>query len=174
MNLARPYALAAFEYAQEHDQIPAWQAFLESASLIACDPSVHSLLTQPKVTDEMLFTLFQGILTELSDQARSNFLRLLKQYRRFSLLPEIATLFNAYYAALEKISPIRVVTAVPMADHLKEKLSQALSKRLKHSVSMQYEIDPSLIGGAIIYLQDRAIDSSIRGKLNRLLQNMIA
>lgn len=172
MSLARPYALAAFEYAHEHDQLPEWQSFLESASLIVGDPAVLRLLAQPKLSSDMILNLFQGILS-LSDEG-NNFLRILQEHQRFSLLPEISKLFNAYYAALEKISHIRVVSAIPMEDKLKEKLSQTLSKQLNHTVSIHYEVDPALIGGAIIYIQDRVIDSSIRGKLNRLHQNMIA
>lgn len=172
MSRARPYALAAFEYAQEHNQLPEWQSFLASAALIVEDSAVKRLLAQPKIASDMVLNLFQGILS-LNEEG-NNFLRTLQEHQRFSLLPEISNLFNKYYATLEKITPIRVVSAVPMDDLSKEKLSQALSKKLSHAVSMHYEVDPALIGGAIIYIQDQVIDSSIRGKLNRLYQNMIA
>ena len=87
------------------------------------------------------------------------------------VLPDIAELFSAYYAALEKTSTVRVVTAVDMPEDFRQKLTQALTKRVQREVTLQCEVDPSIIGGAIIHVGgDRVIDDSIRGKLTRLLE----
>jgi len=49
---------------------------------------------------------------------------------------------------------------------------EVLTKRIKREVTLECEIDPKLLGGAIIQIGDRVIDSSIRGKLHRLLENL--
>lgn len=171
-NIARPYALAAFEVARDKHALEAWKSFLESAAAIADDKEVIRLLSNPEVASNKLFELFQGILAPLLDEERKNFLLLLAQNKRLVLMSEISTLFNAYYAYLEKISSVRVVTAVDIDDDFRQKLIQALTKRVQREVTLQCEIDPAIIGGAIIHIGDRVIDGSIRGKLTRLLQNL--
>jgi F-type H+-transporting ATPase subunit delta len=169
-NIARPYALAAFESAHEHEQLPAWKAFLESASYMAKQPSVIRVLANPKMSSSQLYDLFQSVLAAQLDTERKNFLHLLAQNKRLAALPEIAESFNAYYAQLEEISKVRVVTAIDINEEFRQKLAGALKKRIKRDVILHCEIDPAILGGAVIHIGDNVIDGSIRGKLTRLLE----
>ena len=65
---------------------------------------------------------------------------------------------------------MRVVTAIGVQDDFKAKLTKALSARIERDVTLECEIDPAILGGAIIHVGDRVIDGSIRGKLTRLLE----
>lgn len=169
-SIARPYALAAFEYASNHHTLPAWKAFLATASYIARDPMVMKIANNPQISSEQLFNLFHEILATQLDSERKNFLLLLAQNKRLLALPEIAELFNAYYAALEKVSTVRVITAIDLEEDFRQKLVRALTKRVEREVTLQCDVDPAIIGGAIIHIGDRVIDGSIRGKLTRLLE----
>lgn len=171
-SIARPYSLAAFECAREHGDLPGWKVFLEAASYLVKQSAVVSLLRNPEIPSAKVFDFFHEVLAVELNAERKNFLQLLAQYKRLNVFPEIAEGFNQYYAALEKISKVRVVTAVEVQDDFHTKLSQALTKRIKRDVSLQCEVDPSLIGGAVIHIGDRVIDGSIRGKLNRLLESL--
>jgi len=162
-NIARPYALAAFEYAQKTNQLATWKKFLETAASIAQDDNVVQLLEDPAFPSKKLFDLFEAILGSQVDSKRKNFLLLLSQNKRLMMLPAIADLFDTYYATLEKNSIVRVVTATPIKKDFEEKLAQALTKRVQQKVTLQCEIDPALIGGAIIHIGDRVIDGSIAG-----------
>lgn len=173
-SIARPYALAAFECARDKMQLATWKAFLELAATIAKQSSVVKVLANPQVSSTKLFDLFHDVLTSLIevDKERKNFLLLLTQNRRLNVLPEISDLFNTYYAALEKMSQVRVVTAVDAEQGFRDKLAQALSKRIQREVTLHCEVDPNIIGGAVIHIGDRVIDGSVRGKLSRLLQSL--
>lgn len=171
-GIARPYARAAFECAHEKGQLLQWKAFLEAASHAARDPSVIELLTRPEISSAKLFDLFHDVLAPLIDTERKNFLLLLVQNKRLMALPEIAQLFDLYYAYLEKISSIRLISAVDIEETMQDKLAAALTQRIRHEVKLHCEIDPSIIGGAIIHIGDRVIDGSVRGKLSRLLQDL--
>ena len=103
---------------------------------------------------------------------QNNFLKLLALHKRLNVLPEILELFNAHDALLEKISKVRVITAIEAQEAFKQKLAQQLTKRIQREVTLQCEIDPAIIGGAIIHIGDRVIDGSIRGKLSRLLVSL--
>lgn len=169
-NIARPYALAAFECAQEKGDLPAWKAFLAAGTVVAKTPSVVTLLANPKVHGSQLLELFAGVLGSQLDAERKNFLQLLAQNKRFMVLPEIADAFNAYCAQLEKITNVRVITAVGVEESYLDKLTKALTKRIHRDVTLKCEVDPAIIGGAIIHMGDNVIDGSIRGKLTRLLE----
>lgn len=171
-SIARPYALAAFECARETQQLPAWKEFLKTASFVAKQPSIVKLLGNPEISADKLFGLFHDVLAAQSNAERNNFLQLLAQNKRLNVLPEIAESYNAYYATLEKISQVRVITAVETDESYREKLTKALAKRMQHDVSLHCEVDQSIIGGAVIHIGDRVIDGSIRGKLSRLLESL--
>jgi F-type H+-transporting ATPase subunit delta len=167
-NIARPYALAAFEYARNKQTLSSWQVFLDMGAAIAKDAAVTQLLTHPRLSTTQLFELFHSFFTQLEAEQK-NFLLLLTQRKRLIILPGIAEAFHAYHATFKKISNIRVITAVAMEASYQQHLMQVLSKRIQQAVTLQCEIEPSILGGAIIHIGDQVIDGSIRGKLTRLL-----
>ncbi|SRR5579883_441767 len=170
-NIARPYAWGAFEYARDKQALSEWKAFLASAANVVQHPDVSKLLQNPDISSAKLGEFFESVLASLLDPEKKNFLRLLAEHKRFAILPEIATLFNAYEAALEKISMVRVITAIDTSEDYREKLAQLWKHRLQREVKLRYEVDPSILGGAIFYLDDgKVVDASIRGKLTRLLE----
>jgi len=169
-NIARPYARAAFEYAKEKKQAAQWKIFLETASYIVLLPDVMQLLANPEFPSKKLFDLFYETLQPYVDEARKNFLLLLANNQRLIILPEVAALFSAYYETLEKRSKVRVVTAMKIEDEFRHKLTQALTNRIQHDVTLHCDVDPSILGGAVIHIGDKVIDGSIRGKLTRLLE----
>lgn len=172
-NIARPYALASFDYACEKQQLPAWKAFLEAAACVARDPVVAKLLSNPQILSEKLSNLFQELLAPQLDQERKNFLMLLAKNKRLVALPTISELFNHYYAALEKTSQVRVITAIEVKEEFRQKLAQRLSQRIQREVTLQCEVDPAILGGAVIHMGDNVIDGSVRGKLNRLRETLL-
>lgn len=172
MNEARPYAIAAFEYARDHSELPAWRDFLAAASAIATDPNAILFLSNPKSEDRQVLDLFFSILQGIITKEMENFIRLLQSYKRLRVLPKILDIFESQWEAFKRTSTIRVVSAVELSDDYKKLLVNTLSKQLSKTVSLECQIDSSLIGGAIIYIGDTAIDGSIRGKLNRMLQNL--
>lgn len=171
-SIARPYALAAFEYARDKQELPAWKDFLKSASFLVQQPAVVGVIADPEFSSEKIFDFMHEILAPELNKERKNFLLLLTQNKRLNALPEVADTFNTLYAALEKISNVRVITAIPAQEDFRQQLSQALTKRIQREVTLDCEVDPSIIGGAIVHIGDRVIDGSIRGKLTRLLNNL--
>lgn len=171
-SIARPYALAAFECARDAQQLSEWKAFLETASYITRQPGVAALLSNPDVSPAVLFNLYQEILASQLNPSRKNFLLLMSQHKRLNVLSDVSDAFNAHFAALEKSSNVRVITAVEVQDDFKQKLAKALTKRIHKKVTLECEIDPSILGGAVIHIGDRVIDGSIRGKLTRLLETL--
>lgn len=169
-NIARPYALAAFEFARDHQQLATWKKFLTFAAYIVNQPEVNQLIRNPELPAKQFTELFYELLSFQLDIEQKNFLLILSSNKRFFVLPQIAHLFDMLYAAHERTKSVRIVTAVEIDKPLKEKLTDVLSKRINHDVTLHSEVDPAILGGAIIHIGDRVIDGSIRGKLTRLLE----
>jgi F-type H+-transporting ATPase subunit delta len=169
-SIARPYAQAAFEIARISKQLTEWKSFLITAASITRNKTVQRLLSDPERTPKELFSLFEDVLETVSSQEQKNFLRLLAQNRRLSALPEMVNLYSVHVAALEKVSTARVITAIPASESFQQSIAKALTTRTQREVKLHCEVDPAIIGGAIIHLGDRVIDGSVRGKLTRLLE----
>ncbi len=169
-SLARPYAKAAFEAARDANALDAWKAFLSSAALIAKNAQVQRALATPETSTEQVLGFFESVLAATLDEKRKHFLALLAEKQRFVLLPKISEQFDRLLATEAKIGTAKVTTAVEVDEAYRDTLAAALSKRTQRKISVQCQTDPSIIGGAIIHLDDHVIDASIRGKLTRLLE----
>ncbi len=169
-SIARPYALAAFECARDKQQLGEWKAFLMSAAIVSRDRTVQRLLADPERTPKELFGLYETVLASILNKEQENFLLLLAQNRRLDALPEMVDGFNVLVAAQENICTARVITAIAATEDFQQKITKALAAKTKREVTLISEVDPEIIGGAIIHLGDNVIDGSVRGKLARLLE----
>lgn len=171
-TIARPYALAAFEYALDKNDLAGWETMLKTAAQIAQDNSMLSLLHRPEVTQQQIAVIFCEIMAKMLNAEKQNFIALLGEYERLDALPEIAELFANYRAQHEKSITVEILSATPIDAAGQKKFIDALTKRLNKKVSLQCKVDESLLGGAMIRAGNMVIDGSIRGKLNRLLESI--
>ncbi len=169
-SIARPYALAAFEYALAKKELASWEKMLKTAATIVQNKLMTELLTSPKVTQNQIAEIFFDVLkSEQLDTEKKNFIRLLAVYKRLPVLPDIADLFSAYREAQEKMVTVEVFSAIPLDEVYRQKLSKALHARLKQQIDLQCKVDPALLGGVMVRVGDRVIDGTVRGKLTRLM-----
>jgi F-type H+-transporting ATPase subunit delta len=167
-NIARPYAKAVFEYALLHKQLDSWQQGLQGAALLAADERVAKLLADPNVTTIQTLDIFFDVLKNILNDKACNFLRLLADYRRLNILPEIAERFKKLKDEYEKVIEVEVASAFELTTEQKEKLTQALNKRLQLEIKLHCQTDENLLGGAVIRAGDLIIDGSGLGKLKEL------
>jgi F-type H+-transporting ATPase subunit delta len=101
-----------------------------------------------------------------------NVLGLMAQKRRLFVLPQLLqTLRDRLSEARGEVSA-EVVSAQPLSPEQAQRLADTLSDRAGKAVRLQTRVDPSLIGGLVVRLGSRMIDTSIRAKLGQL-QNMM-
>lgn len=167
-TIARPYAKALFELALEQKKLGAWSKALALLAAVASDERVKKLLVSPHVTPAELADLLIGIAGDALDEQGRNSIRVLAASRRLGFLPEIAALFEKLKAQAENTADVTVISATPLNDEQKRQYSAAMQKRLKRDVRLHCEVDPTLLGGAILRADDLVIDGSLRGRLERL------
>jgi F-type H+-transporting ATPase subunit delta len=172
-TIARPYAKAAFESARQHAAFDRWSQALATSSQVVADERVARLLSNPRVQPADLIGLIADAVGAPLDQHIRNFLVALADNRRLGLLPEIAVMFEALRAEVENVADVQVVSAAPLEDAQRERLAKTLKQRLRRDVRLHCEVDPSLIGGAVVRTGDFVIDGSIKARLERLASAMV-
>ncbi|WP_137817550.1 MULTISPECIES: F0F1 ATP synthase subunit delta [unclassified Pseudomonas] len=169
-TLARPYAKAAFEYAQAHQQLANWSAMLGLAAAVSQDDRMQRVLTAPRLTSTDKATTFIEVCGDKFDAKVQNFLHVISENNRLELLPEIAELFELLKAEQEKSVDVDVTSAFALNEEQQDKLAKVLSARLGREVRLHAAEDATLIGGVVIRAGDLVIDGSVRGKLAQLAE----
>ena len=168
LTIARPYAHAAFLFADSHQALKEWSGMLEFLAVVAADPEMTELIENPRMTETQIAELFIGIGADRLDDNCHNFIRLLAENRRLKLLPEIAALFEIQRRDAEKSIRAELITAFPVTAAQQAAVTAALKQRLGREIELECITDATLLGGAIIRAGDLVIDGSVLGKLERL------
>lgn len=167
-TLARPYAKAAFELARSDDNLAYWDDMLSAVAVVTADESMARWLQSPFATEEKAVEIIVEAIGGEIDPRFEGYLRVLADNGRLSLCSEISQLFKQLRQDAEKCLQVRVVSAVSLQDAQIERMKAALAKRFDREITLNNNIDPDILGGAIIYAGDQVIDGSLKGRLKRL------
>ena len=101
------------------------------------------------------------------------FLVIIVEKDRGSEIADILKLFQAKVREYKKIGVALVTSAIELSTEQKQKVEQKLLQQTDYeSFEVEYKVDDSLIGGMIIRIGDRVVDSSIRSKLDNLTKEL--
>lgn len=176
-TVARPYAQAIFEVAQESNALTEVSESLAVAKALMADGQVAEFLAAPTMSDAERLEFLQGLFAEAAGKGSvfaggsehgTNFLKLLLENGRVIALPEIADQFEALKAKVENSVDAVITSAAPLSAAQQKEMTDSLKKRLGRDVRVTTEIDESLIGGAVIRAGDVVIDGSLRARLDGL------
>jgi len=166
-TVARPYARAAFEFAVETKSVDSWTAMLQFTAEVANNPAIAELLTSEKTATELV-NLFLSVCEGQLDEHGQNFIKVMAENGRLSILSRVALLFSELVTAQNMEIDVDVVSAYALTAKQKTDLGTSLEKRLARKVNLNCSIDKSLIAGMLISAGDLVIDSTASGQLKRL------
>lgn len=181
-TVARPYAQAAFDVAQENNALAELSESLMAAAALFDDGQVAAFLARPSLNNEQRLKFLQGLFAKVvgedsvfagGSQHGTNFIKLLLEYRRVAVLPEISAHFEELKAKVENTVDAVVTSATQLSESQVSAIAAALKKRLGSDVNIETEIDENLIGGAVIRAGDVVIDGSLRARLEGLATALI-
>lgn len=171
-TIARPYAEAVFQLAQDSNQLKEWFEILQTIALIASDADMRSLLGNTSVSKSQIADLVIDVATSGSKDALTeqgkNLVKLLAENRRLNVMAEIFAQFETLKADAEKTIEAEVIAAIELSPAQQAEIAAKLKARLGREVSLKCSVDESLMGGAIIKAGDMVIDGSVSGQLNKL------
>ena len=173
-TIARPYAKAAFAEGQAEGQLDAWSEALRTGAAVVADERVRQLLGDPRVTPQQLAAVVSDLAADGLSAHGRNFIATLAENGRLDCLPEISALFDGLKDEAEGVADVTVTSAAPLSAQQSDAISQALARRLKRQVRLHTEIDPALLGGAVLRSGDLVIDGSVRGRLERIARDLTA
>ncbi len=165
VTLARPYAEAAFRLAREENQLDSWYDALARMAAVAADVDMKSLLDNPKVDHAAATKVLLDVIGSEISSEQKNFVRLLAENQRVSVLAEIHQLFAEHKNAAESVKDAKISSAFPIDNAALDILVGDLQRRFHCKIQASVEIEPELIGGVRIAVGDQVIDASVRGKL---------
>ena len=176
-TVARPYARAIFEVAQEHDALTELSESLAAGKALLEDGQIAEFLATPTMSDAKRLEFLQGLFADAvgkdsvfagGSEHGTNFFRILLENGRVVALPEIADQFEALKAKVENSVDAVITSAAPLSKEQQQAMAASLKARLGREVNVTTEIDENLIGGAVIRAGDVVIDGSLRARLEGL------
>ncbi len=173
-GIAQRYATAVFDLAKEGKAIKALESdvgALETAMNESAD--LRTLLTSPLYSRDEQAAAISAIAKkmELSDTT-SNVLGLLASKRRLFVLPQLVRVLQDRLAEERGEMTAEVTTAKALTKAQSDKLAKTLKAQVGKSVTIKETVDESIIGGLIVKVGSKMIDTSIASKLNALQNTM--
>jgi F-type H+-transporting ATPase subunit delta len=170
--VARTYARALFQAAQDEGRLDEvreeLQSFVEAIHEV---PELRSLLRNPQLDPPTKAEALGAVLAD-ADEVFRNFLRVVVEKGRATMIEEIAEEFESLVAAEERILSVELTTAYELSDDD----AAAIVKQIEQASGLRVEaartVDPDLIGGIVLKAGDLEADSSVRGRLERLRREL--
>ena len=172
--VARRYAKALWALASQESRLePVGQELLRFERVLADEPELRSALLLPWTTAATKRAVVVAVSErlELSTLVR-NFLALVAQRRRMTLLAEIREAYQVLVDEAAGRVRARVRSAAPLSDAQRTALRERLGRRLGKTVLLDTAVDPSLLGGFVAEVGSRLLDMSLRGQLARLRERL--
>ncbi len=168
ITIARPYAQAAFDEAQKLSALKAWSELLISLAELVNQSEVQAVISNPKVSRAQLFGLIEALMGSTASVQQRNFVHVLAENQRLSVLPEIAATFEALKADAEKTVNVEVDSAFELTAAQQEKIIASMKKRMGREVKLTCNVKKDLLGGVVIRAGDKVIDGSARTRLGEM------
>ena len=169
---ARRYAQAVFEIALERKELDKWQSDLRRIASLGEEAAFMAALESPKFHLDDKAKLLSERLGDINPLAL-NLACLLVAKGRLGMVGDIANEYQRLLDGYRGIEHAEAITAIPLADADKQRLSERLSAVTGKKVVLKSEVDSSLIGGIIARVGGKLIDGSTRSKLVALKNELV-
>ncbi len=170
-TIARPYAEALFRVAKAGNgatNLAAWSDLVSEMAQVAALPDVKALADNPKVSNQLIVDTFLSVLKSPVNNEAKNFINMLVENGRMSLLPEIGAQFHALKNAQEGAADAEITSAFELSDAQVKELVATLEKKFGRKLNPSVTVDPALIGGVRVLVGYEVLDTSVRAKLQQM------
>jgi F-type H+-transporting ATPase subunit delta len=170
--VARTYARALFEAARERGRIDEVReelaSFLEAVEEV---PELRAVILNPELDPPEKAAALEAVLAE-ADELLRNFVRVVSEKGRAPMLDEIGREYELLVAAEEKILSVELTTAYELSDDEAAAIVKQIEDASGRRVEAERTVDPDLIGGLVLKAGSLEVDSSVRGRLDRLRREL--
>lgn len=171
---ARRYAEAAFAVALRDDQLDGWRDDLVQAADVLGRPEVAPIVASPAIPLGERLGLVAGLLGSRIRPGVLRLVNLLVERGRVGILPRVAEDYGRQLNAHRGVVLATVTSAVPLTANEHAEIRSRVEAIAGSAVELRTEVDPDLLGGLTIQVRDQLLDASIRGRLERLRDELHA
>lgn len=174
--VSKTYAQALFELAVEENKTA---PFMEEAAglleVIRTNVEFGQFMNHPKIQKEDKIEVVKNVFENQISKELVGFLVTIVEKDRYTEIEDILGEFIAAIKEYNNIGTAYVTTAIALENKEKQDIESRLLATTKYeTIECVYDVDESLIGGMVIKMGDRVVDSSIRTKLDKLQRELLA
>ncbi len=172
--IAKRYSKALFNLAQAEKAIEQYGTELDGFNeVIKYLPDLGNALRNPLYPEAAKRNLSQKVATKLElSPIMNSFLNLLIEKKRIQHLPEIADYYHRLMDEYSNISRAKVKAAFKLGAAEIEEISAALEKKTGKKIVVEFEQDPSLLGGVFAQIGDFVLDGSVKRQLQNFKESL--
>jgi F-type H+-transporting ATPase subunit delta len=169
----RTYAQALFDAAKEQGRLEQAHADLSDFAAAVDDvPELRGVLRNPQLDPRAKRELLEQLVGG-ADELVQNFLRLTAEKGRIGEIDEIAREFDRLVAAEERRLNVELTTAYELSEDEATALLKQIEQASGRKIEATRKVDPALIGGFVLQAGSMRVDASVRGRLNRLREELV-
>ncbi|CAL4317529.1 F0F1 ATP synthase subunit delta [Buchnera aphidicola] len=167
ITIARPYAEAIFEFAIEKNSLENWKKSLYLFSEISIQKEIKIFFSEI-YPPNILLEIFSIIYHDKMDIYEKNLINLLIINKRFFYLKDIFLHFLKLYDKYRKILHVKLISACNFNNKKKYQIHQMLEKKFNKNIYLKFQVNPMILDGIIIYVNDLIINDCLNYHLKEL------
>lgn len=174
-TIARPYVKALSALGRDEKDQKQWLGFLQASASLIKEKGLQQIMRQQGFVAEFkqwLDAWLQKAHNRRIGVAENQFLDLLAEQDRLSVLPEIAQMYEEALNAKNGVVAAYVQTAQALEQAQQEQIKQAIARKTGAKVDLKIEQVPELMAGIIIEYNGQVIDQSLKGRLQSFGQQL--
>ena len=173
--VSKDYGDALFEEAMDKNVLSQWYEEIGALRTIFLEnPDLAQFLNHPQIIKEEKKKVVEAIFSgKLSDGLLGFLVTVIEKGRQNDMIP-ICDYFTDRVKAYKKIGVVKVTSALPLSEDQKKRVEERLLETTGFvSLETEYAVDESLLGGLVIRIGDRVVDSSIKTRLEEIRRDLM-
>ncbi len=172
--VSKTYGDALFELAQEENKIDdLFEEVQMLKSVLLENPDFSGLMNHPKIDKEDKEAVMEAVLKGRVSDELAGLFKIVVTNNRYSDIFSILDYFTDQVKEYKRIGTAYVQTPVKLDDKQRAAVEKKLLDTTEYrTMDIRYSEDPSLIGGMVIRIGDKVVDSSVRSKLDELTKQL--
>ena len=134
---------------------------------------LNKVMTSPVISDDEKKNVISKLFENTTNKVILNFLKLLVDKNRFSMLESITKEYKNEINRLNNLLSINVTSAIDLTEDEKSAIKDKLSNILNKNIELEWATNPDIIAGLVFEVGDNIIDNSLRHKLQDLSRNIM-
>lgn len=171
--VGKRYAEALFEVAKEIDKLEQFREDIKAISdIFENEPQLKAIFQHPKLSKNEKKDIISSLFKGRASQEVINLLYIVIDKSREAHLKDISDEYIKLYNEQMGIVEAKALTAVAMTEEEKLKLQSKLSEKLGKKVILSNMVNKEIMGGVLLKIEDKVIDSSIKGRIEDIQKNL--